>query len=78
MTCATRGSRARASCSTLPNSSTFAVLPIVAIGSSSGYRDRVGAIFLVAIFVRALRAAEEMERTVRAASSIDALDRSSE
>ena len=55
MTCATRGSLALASCSTLPSNATLAALSIVAIGSRSGYSDRLPAIDRGATLVRALR-----------------------
>jgi hypothetical protein len=54
------------------------VLSIVAIGSRSGYSERLPAILRGATFTRALRDAAAMARTVRAASSSDAWEMSSE
>jgi len=78
MTCFTRGSRERASVSTLPSSATLVVLSSVEIGSTPGYRERVPAILREGRRVFAPVAALEMARTVRAASSSEALEMSSE
>src|SRR5258708_2752127 len=72
MTWTTRGSLARASFSTLPSSSTLAVLSSVAMGSRPGYSERLCAILGALARTRLLWAAPEMERTVRAASSSEA------
>ena len=78
MTCTTRGSRPRASFSTLPSNSTLVVLSRVEIGSRSGYRERLLATLRDGIRVLAPVAADEIARTVRAASSSEAFEMSSE
>ena len=64
-----RGSWARARASTLPSSATLSVLPRVAMGSSAGYRLRLGAIVVLGMRTLALLPALAMARTVCAASS---------
>jgi hypothetical protein len=78
MTCTTRGSLARARCSTCSSKATLAVLSRLAMGSVPGYRVRDAAIFRVARFTRADCPALAMLRTVCAASSSDASEMSSE
>ena len=78
MTWATRGSLARASCSTFSSNCTLAVLSRVAMGSMPGYRLRLVAIFLGATRARPVWVAAEIDLTVRAASSSDASEMSSE
>ncbi|MOA55639.1 hypothetical protein D3C78_1794660 [compost metagenome] len=78
MTWTTRGSLARPSFSTRPSSSTLAVLSSVAMGSMPGYSERLAAILGRTTLARWLLAALEMLRTVRAASSSEASEMSSE
>lgn len=78
MTWTTRGSLARASFSTFSSKATLAVLSRLAMGSAPGYSVREPAILRSAALTRADLPAAAMLRTVRAASSRDASEMSSE
>jgi hypothetical protein len=78
MTCTMRGSLALASFSTFSSSWTLAVLSSVAMGSSPWYSERLPAMRRAGVLTRALLPPAEMLRTVRAASSSEASEMSSE
>ena len=78
MTCTTRGSLARARVSTLPSKATLVALSSVEMGSVGPYSARLRAILEVPTLLLALERASPMERTVRAASSKEASEMSSE
>ena len=74
-----RGSLARAIFSTRSSKATLAVLSSVAMGSAGAYSSRLPATLVaLSTLMRRVWPAAAMVRTVRAASSSEASDRSSE